>query len=223
MSAAGSHDERPARFPTGDEGWQVVGAVLGRHTFAVGPSPRDPSGEALVLVPPGVRIPEPEDAEEPVSTQEWRVALWPADDAGNRYVDVGRPEWVSVVSLAYVIDLVELKCPQHLGWVADNLERRLLNACIAAIPDAGGFVLPVARRWRDDAEAMLDELDIVTSHDAERDEPPALPEGLLPSGGLHAPGRPEAHEPRFAPGWLRSFYRSHLQQALATQDRGVQH
>jgi hypothetical protein len=224
VSAAGSDSERPVRLSAGEAVWQVVGAVLGRNTFLVGPSPRDPAGEALVLVLPGVRIPEPEHAEEPISTQEWRVALWPADEAGNRYVDVGRPQWVSVVSLAYVIGLVELECPQHLSWVADNLERRLLNACIAAMPDAGGFVLPAARRWQADAEAMLDELDIAMSHGAGYDEQqaPGVPQDLLP-GGLLAPDHPETHEPRLAPGWLRSFYRARRQRALATQDRGVQH
>jgi hypothetical protein len=225
MSAVGSQGERPVRLPVGEPVWQIVGAVMGRGTFLVGPSPRDPLGEALVLVLPGVRVPEPRDAEEPVSTQEWRVAIWPADAEGNRHVDIERPQSVSVVSLAYVIGLVELECPEFLGWIADHIERRLLNACIAGMPDARGVVLPVAERWQRDAEAMLDELDIAMSPNPQRDGPrlPGGPEKSLLSEILPAPDHPETHEPRLAPGWLRSFYRERRQEALAVQSRGAQH
>jgi hypothetical protein len=223
MSAARSQGGRSTWSPTGDTFWELIGAILGRGTVLVGRSPRDPEAEALLLAPPGVRIPEPEDAEEPVSTQDWRVALWAADDEGNLHVDVGRPRWVSVVSLAYVIALIELECPEFLGWVADHLERRLLNACIASMPDAGGNVLPAGDRWRRDVEAMLDELDIATSGDPVPERRSFNPPVELPPAiATGEPGHPEKHEPRLAPGWLRRFYGARCEEVVAAQNRGVQ-
>jgi hypothetical protein len=150
----------------------------------------------------------PTEAEQPVSTEDWRVALWTADDEGNRYVDVGQPMWLSAVSLSYVIGLVELFCPQHLSWVADRLERRLINASIAQTPDARGVVLPIAERWHRDAEAMLEELDVVLSGNPQRDSlrSDELDE-WLPDLSSSAPLQAESHEARLAPGWLRAFYR----------------
>jgi hypothetical protein len=216
LTAGESEGARPSRLPTSTSAWELIGAVLGRGTFIVGPSPRDPDGEALVLVPPGVKIPEPADAEEPISSQEWRVALWSADENGDRFVDVERPQSVSVVSLAYVIGLLELKCPEYLEWVADLLERRLLNACIVAMPDADGYVLPAAARWRRDAEAMLDEIDIAMSHAPTLEERRAggIPAELLKEVVTDSP-HPEQYEPRLAPGWLRNLYEERSREAMA--------
>lgn len=201
--------------------WEVLDSVLGRGTFLVGPSPRNPQGEALVLAPPGVRIAAPERADRPVSTGGWRVALWAADELGNRYVDVGRPLWISTVSLAYVIGLIELECPDRLAWVANRLERRLINACIARTPDGTGAVRPLAENWRRDAEATLDELDVALSGRSQ--EIPGEPSdirALLAELTEDAPMHPEDHEPRLAPGWLRNFYRD-LGQDAAAATRGA--
>jgi len=200
-------EERPEPTESETGSWEIIGAVLGRGTFLVGPSPRHPFGEAFVLAPPGVRITAPATAERPVSTGGWRVALWAADQDGNRHVDVGRPLWISSVSLSYVIAVVELECPEHLSWVADRLEQRLINACIAGTPDVNGVTQPASDDWQQDAEAMLEELDIALSSDPR-------PESLQPTGAgnilpeliTSAPVHPEAHEPRLAPGRLRAFY-----------------
>lgn len=223
LTTIGSQENWPAHLSAGNTGWQIVGAVLGRGTFLVGPSPRDPKSEALVLVPPGVRIPEPEDAEETVSTEDWRLATWVADEDGNRHVDVGHPQSVSFVSLAFVIGLVELECPHCLSWVADHLERRLLNACNASVPDAGGYVLPAAARWRHDAEAMLVELEIAVTDDPNRegDRFAEIPAELLPGDCMAEPLHPERHEPRLASGWLRNFYRERSREALAAHNGSV--
>lgn len=219
VKATGKHSES---MGSKAGSWEIIEAVLGRGTFLVGPSPRHPSGEAFVLAPPGVRISAPATAEQPVSTGGWRVALWAADDDGNRHVDVGRPLWISSVSLSYVIAVVELECPEHLSWVADRLEQRLINACIAGIPDVAGVTQPVADRWRQDAEATLEELDIALSSDQR-------PESLQPTGAgsvlpeliTSAPIHPEVREPRLAPGRLRSFY-GDLKQEIAAETSGTE-
>jgi hypothetical protein len=188
--------------------WEVIGAVMGRGTFLVGESPRNPHGEALVLVPPGVRISAAAGSGEQVSTEGWRVALWPSDEEGNLHVDVGRPSWVTEVSLAYVIGFVELECPAHLSWVADRLERQLLNAQLVQMPDEEGSVFGFAESWKQEAEGALQELDAALTANA--DPAPESGDGdfeqLMPDLGTAFPRDPGKHEARLAPGWMRQFY-----------------
>lgn len=196
--------------------WVILGAVLGRGTLLVGPSPRDPDSEALVLIPPGVRVPASPRRHEPVSTDGWRVALWAADQNGRCQIDVGRPAWDSPVSLAYVIGFVEYECPQHLPWVADRLERRLRNTCLAQMPDTDGHVFSFSGRWRRDSEAILQEIEIALAPEAPRQAGDASAiEDWLSSMGTHCPKHPATYEPRLTPGWLRNLYSEMIRDALA--------
>lgn len=209
MSAAGAYSRPGSKAPAAHStaGWEVVGAVLGRGTLLVGPSPRDPLLEALVLVPPGVRVPAPEEGRAD-STNLWRIAIWAADDHGNRHVDVGHPVWMSDVSLAYVLSLVELQCPEQLSWIADRIERRLLNARNAQAPDSDGVVLPHAEVWTRNAEAMLDELDIALAE--ERADDTQFGDAFhpwLPDLRRYRPPNPGKCDPRLAPGRMRKLYR----------------
>jgi hypothetical protein len=203
--------------------WQKVGAVLGHEDFVVGPSPRDPAGEALVLVPPGVRIPAPEGSEQRVSTEGWRVALWNANSKGERHVDVGKPTYVCLVPLAFVIGLVEAECSDHLTWVADRLALPILNACAVQHADRGGRVFSFADRWRNDAEAMLDELDIALATlppgqggadgDSEQADDLVIDPEL--SRARAWPQQPGKFDERLSVGTLRQMYDEHLHARVA--------
>lgn len=207
----------PSRPGTHAKRWAILGAVLGRGTLLVGPSPRDPDSEALVLVPPGVRVPASPRRDSPVSTEGWRVALWRADRHGQCHIDVGRPDWDSAVSLAYVVGFVEYECPQHLSWVADRLERRLRNTCLAQMPDTDGHVFSFSARWRRDAEAILQEIDIALTPEAHQlAGAPDVIESWLSSIGAHCPRHPATYEPRLQPGWLRFLYSEMIRDALAS-------
>ena len=190
------------------ENWEIIGAVMGRGTCVAGESPRNPRGEALVLVPPGVRIAAATGSEQQASTQGWRVALWPSDEEGNLHIDVGRPMWVSEVSLAYVIGLIELECPRHLSWVADRIERQLLNAQIAQTPDELGVVFSFAEDWKQNAESLLEELDAALAPSGKADpKPHAMDlERLIPDFDSSSPQDPGKYEPRLSSGWMRRFY-----------------
>jgi hypothetical protein len=200
----------PSRRRSSTGRWTVIEAVLGRGTLLVGPSPRDPIGEVLVLAPPGVRIPASPDRTMPVSTDGWRVALWAADEHGNRHIDVGRPIWDSPVSLAYVIVLVEEQCPQNLSWVADRLERRLRNSCLAQRPGATGHVVAVSQRWHREAEGILQEIDIALKSEPDHTW---LPTDWPVSISVHGPHHPHIYEPRLKPGSLRALYTRLLDEA----------
>jgi len=184
----------------------ILGAVMGHGTLLVGPSPRTPDSEALVLIPPGVRVPAAPGSPAPVSTIGWRVALWAADERGQSHIDVGRPVWDSPVSLAYVIGLVEYECPQHLSWVADRVERRLRNTCLAQLPDSSGRMFSFADSWRKDAEAILHEVDIALTPDAPGGALTMTSSGTWPNIKLRCPHHPARYEPRLKAGWMRQLY-----------------
>lgn len=134
------------------------------------------------------------------------MALWAADRHGRRHIDVGRPIWDSPVSLAYVIGFVESECPQWLSWVADRLERRLRNACLAQMPDVDGHAFSFSSRWRRDAEAILDEIDIALAVSSRRAQDPCAAEDWLSDLGKHSPLHPATYEPRLQQGRLRCLY-----------------
>jgi hypothetical protein len=116
-----------------------------------------------------------------------------------------------------VIGFVEYECPQNLNWVADRLERRLRNACLAQMPDTDGHVFSFSGRWRRDVEAILQEIEIALEPDARRvtTEADAI-EDWLSGIGLHRPQHPATFEPRLKPGWLRDLYGEMIRDALAS-------
>lgn len=197
--------------------WQRVGAVLGHEDFLVGPSPRDPVGEALVLCPPGVRIPAEAGSEERVSVSGWRVALWGTNSNGERHIDVGEPTYVRPVALAFVIGLVEAECPANLTWVADRLAMPILNACAVQHPDRGGKQFSFADRWLVDAEATLDELDIALATlppgaggaDGEPGHAELIADPEL-AGARAWPQKPGEFDDRLNVGRLRQILEEHL-------------
>lgn len=151
----GAGDEPPS------ERYETINAIFSRGMLLVGASFRDPDGEALVIAPPGVRIPAPADSGAIMSTTDWRIALWRADANQPIHVDVGRPWYLTPVSIGFVIAVVEFACPEKLRWVADSIEQRLQNAVAVQRPDRDKKVFSFAARWRHEAEATLAELDVV--------------------------------------------------------------
>ncbi len=90
------------------------------------------------------------------------------------------------------------------------------------MPDANGITQPVADGWQQDAEAMLEELDIALSSDPDLESFQLTgTENILPELITSAPVHPEAHEPRLAPGRLRTIY-DDLKREIAAETSGTE-
>ena len=195
--------------------WQVLDTAIGQEQYLVGPSPRDPDGEALAVFPPGAKLVGPAGSEPRVSADGWRVALWSADADGNRHTDVGEPIYVQPVPLTHVIGLVEAECPDLLTWVADRLMLPIVNACAVLHADRTGRRVSFAAKWQRDAELILHELDIALAPlpagglgaAAESTHTSEFPDGL-PDGSADAwlPRNPGRWDERLREGKMRAIY-----------------
>lgn len=195
--------------------WHVLDTALGQEQFLVGPSPRDPDGEALAVFPPGAKVLGPAGSDPRVSTEGWRVALWSADAEGNRHTDVGEPIYVEPVPLTHVIGLVEAECPTQLTWVADRLMLPIVNACAVLHADRTGRRVSFAAKWLRDAELILHELDIALAPlpadglgaAAECTHTRSIPDGLPEcSAEAWLPRHPGNWDPRLREGKMRAIY-----------------
>lgn len=130
--------------------WEIKTAVNGRGTLLVGPlaAPDSVSG-AWVFAPPGVRLATPlpvidDLAAPPLSVFGWREAYWTIDGEGNALVDHGRPAALDACRLSDVLDHVYARCPEHLGWVAGQLESHVRGLHLQTRRDAAGRRAPSA-------------------------------------------------------------------------------
>ena len=196
--------------------WEVLDTTLGQDQFLVGPSPSRPDVDALAVFPPGTKVVSPRGSEDRVSSRGWRIAIWPTDSEGNRYTDVGEPIYLCQVELSLVIGLIETECPEHLGWLAGRLILPITNACAALRADrvSGGRV-PLAAQWCQEAEFLLDELDIAVAKlpvdglgaAAESAHACKMPDGLSEdSVEAWLPRDPGRWDSRLRAGNLRAIY-----------------
>jgi hypothetical protein len=186
------HRANRAHIPSANEihrgplDWKIVSAVHGRGTLLLGPW-GTPGGEitgAWVFAPPGVRLatPESEDpSDPPLSVFGWREAYWGLDGAGNVLIDHGRPADLHTCRLTQVIDHVLRRCPAHLGWVGDELERYVCTLHAQTRPDASGRRAPSAALASRTLRSFIDESEeALVAQDAELS-------GYAATQGLRAP------------------------------------
>lgn len=172
----------------GPRDWKIVSAVHGRGTLLVGPwgAPGGIVAGAWAYAPPGVRLATPESTDPddpPLSVFGWREAYWNLDGEGNALIDHGRPADLHTCSLAEVLEHVCRRCPEHLGWVTDELERYVRTLHLQTRPDGSGGRSPsgalaarTLRTFIDDSEEALGMMDAEVAR-------LGGPDGRLPRAG----------------------------------------
>jgi hypothetical protein len=82
--------------------------------------------------------------EPPLSVFGWREAFWTADAEGNAVIDHGRPASLDTCRVGQVLETVCRECPEHLPWVAEQLERYVRVLHLQTRHDAAGRRAPSA-------------------------------------------------------------------------------
>jgi hypothetical protein len=170
-------ESNPAR-PVGSyriREWTVASSVYGRGTMLMGPMDKEGT-LAVTVAPPGVPLPTPADFQAPLASAGWRVAWLMAVGDGNVIVDEQEPFDLDAMSFEDVVGLILDHCPQHLGWLAEQVDARARNTAFTMQPDHRGYVPPGAAHREAALIGMLADVEAALStHSARLQTIPMCP------------------------------------------------
>jgi hypothetical protein len=147
--------------------WKVTSSVYGRGTMLMGPMDED-GQVAVTLAPPGVPLPTPAQFQAPLASAGWRVAWLMAVGDGNIIADEQDPFDLDAMSFEDVVGFVLDHCPQHLGWLAEQVVARARNTAFTLKPDHRGYVPPGAAHREATLIGMLADAEAALSAHAVR-------------------------------------------------------
>jgi hypothetical protein len=126
----------PALRPTR---WEVSSSVYGRGTMLYGPFDKR---VAVILAPPSVPLPTPPDWQAPLASSGWRAAwMMPLAD-GSVILDEQEPFDLDALSFADAVEIVLNHCPEHLGWLCQQVSMRASTTVFTLHADCNGVVPP---------------------------------------------------------------------------------
>lgn len=155
--------------------WKIASSVYGRGTMLMGPMDQDGT-VAVTLAPPGVPLPTPADFQAPLASAGWRAAWLMAVGDGNVIVDEQEPFDLDAMTFEDVVGLVLDHCPQHLGWLAEQVVARARNTAFTLRPDHRGYVPPGAAHREAALIGMLADAEVaLNAHNARLQRIPLCP------------------------------------------------